>query len=363
MTVTSGAAQDGLRSAGSISADTLDRAVAQGVLTVQQVDLLHSLERTGAPASAAETQDDESFRFIGGFSDIFVTIGLVLFLGALSYFSSGAAGGAGTSFAVALASWLLAEYFTRRRRMALPSIVLLLIFAGSTFITVADLYPDSRNDAFFFQRYLDAGWPAFVAGLATAAATAVHYWRFRVPITIAAGAAALAAAIVGLFFALEPDLAATATMPLVLLCGLATFALAMRFDLSDPGRQTRRTDIAFWLHMLAAPLIVHPLLKGLTGDGDMDTASALSILAIFMVLAFVALVVDRRAILVSGLAYAGYAFGSLIVKAGLSDGVVPLTMLVLGALVLLLSAGWHALRRALLGLLPAALVRRLAPHT
>ena len=48
-------------------------------------------------------------------------------------------------------------------------------------------------------------------------------------------------------------------MPLLLLCGLAVFALAMRFDLSDPKRQTRRTDIAFWLHMLAAPLIVHPL--------------------------------------------------------------------------------------------------------
>ena len=65
----------------------------------------------------------------------------------------------------------------------------------------------------------------------------------------------------------------------------------------------------------------------------------------------------------SGLAYAGFAFSSLVVKAGLSDGVVPLTMLVLGALVLLLSAGWHVLRRTLLSLLPGGLVRRLPPHT
>ncbi len=115
--------------------------------------------------------------------------------------------------------------------------------------------------------------------------------------------------------------------------------------------------------MLAAPLIVHPLVSGLIGDGAMDTASALIILAIFVCLAFVALIVDRRAILVSGLSYAGFAFGSLVMNAGISGGVVPLTMLVLGALVLLLSAGWHALRRAMLPLLPAGLVRGLSPHT
>ena len=183
------------------------------------------------------------------------------------------------------------------------------------------------------------------------------------PITIAAGVAALVAAIVGLLFAVAPNLAEKTFIPLMFLCGLAVFALAMRFDLSDPERQTRRTDIAFWLHMLAAPLIVHPLVSGLFDDGAMDTASALGILAIFVVLALVALVVDRRAILVSGLSYAGFAFGSLVVNAGVSDGVVPLTMLVLGALVLLLSAGWHALRRALLPLLPSGLVRGLSPHT
>ena len=115
--------------------------------------------------------------------------------------------------------------------------------------------------------------------------------------------------------------------------------------------------------MLEAPLIVHPLVSGLVGEGTLDTASALAVLAIFAGLALVALVADRRAILVSGLAYAGFAFSSLVVKAGLSDGVVPLTMLVLGALVLLLSAGWRVLRRTLLPLLPGGLVRRLPPHT
>ena len=39
--------------------------------------------------------------------------------------------------------------------------------------------------------------------------------------------------------------------------GLAIFATAMKFDMSDRNRVTQRTDIAFWLHLLAAPLIVH----------------------------------------------------------------------------------------------------------
>ena len=306
------------------------------------------------------TPDDEQFRFIGGFSDIFVTIGLGLFLGALVYFSSDFVGSAGAGIAAAIASWLLAEYFTRKRRMALPSIVLLLVYALSVFLAVAE----PRQAMSLFSLGLDvSGWPAVFAGLITAAATALHYWRFRVPITIAAGVAALVASIVALFVMLAPDLARQATVPLLFLCGLAVFALAMRFDLSDPARQTRRTDIAFWLHMLAAPLIVHPLVRGLIGDGSLDTTSALTILAIFAGLALVALVVDRRAILVAGLSYAGIAFGSLVASAGLTGVAVPLTLLVLGALVLLLSAGWHALRRLLVPLLPAALVHRLPSHT
>jgi hypothetical protein len=44
-------------------------------------------------------------------------------------------------------------------------------------------------------------------------------------------------------------------------CGLRVFAAAMSFDLSDRDRMTRRSDCAFWLHLLAAPLIVHSLIS------------------------------------------------------------------------------------------------------
>jgi len=346
--------------AGPVSAQTLARAVEQGLLSADQAAALQALEQAGVAAAPAPSADDEQFRFIGGFSDIFVTIGIALFVGALVYFTEAFVGSIGAGLVAAVASWLLAEYFTRKRRMAPPSIVLLLVFAISVFLTVAE--PRHLTRLFSLSAEV-SGWPAFFAGLVTAAATALHYLRFRVPITIAAGMAALTASIVALFVMLAPGLAGKVAAPLVLLCGLGVFALAMRFDLSDPNRQTRRTDIAFWLHMLAAPLIVHPLVSGLVGGGDLDTASALSVLAVFCGLALVALVVDRRAILVAGLSYAGIAFGALVAKAGLDDGAVPLTLLVLGALVLLISAGWQALRRLLVPLMPAALVRRLPPHT
>ena len=345
----------------AISPEALGAAVASGLLSADQAQGLRDLESARTPTLDREPHDDERFRFISGFSDIFVTIGLGLFLGALGYFSRDMIGNAGMFAVIAVANWLLAEYFTRQQRMALPSIVLLLVFAGAVFLAIAEAFNPSQRFGIGLGNH--GGWPIVVAGLATAGATALHYWRFRVPVTIAAGVAALVAAAVGLLFMLAPDFAIQAAKPLLLACGLGVFALAMRFDLSDPLRQTRRTDIAFWLHMLAAPLIVHPLVSSLVGEGGSEAVSAWSILAIFIGLALVALVVDRRAILVSGLSYAGYAFGALVVKAGLSDSVVPLTMLVLGALVLLLSAGWHGLRRGLVPLLPGALARRLPAHT
>ncbi|MHA6641452.1 hypothetical protein [Mesorhizobium sp. A623] len=335
----------------AISADTLSAAVEGDLLTGEQAQALRDLESS---RSASVTRDDEQFRFINGFSDIFVTIGLGLFLGAAAYFGYRLAGQGGMLI-VAVASWLLAEYFTRRRRMALPSIALLLAFSASTFVTVAAWIDaltanTSSND------------PASLVGaaLVTVAAAFVHYRRFHVPITVAAAAGAV---VVGTLRTMSPEAFSAYLTPSLLVCGLLVFALAMRFDLSDPKRQTRRTDIAFWLHMLAAPLIVHPLVSGfIIRPGGADAASAWGILGIFVVLALVAILVDRRAILVSGLSYAGIAFGTLVGGSGLIDSVVPLTMLVLGALVLLLSAGWRALRGFFLGLLPAGFSRWLPSH-
>ena len=56
-------------------------------------------------------------------------------------------------------------------------------------------------------------------------------------------------------------------LPLVFVAGLGVFAFAMRWDMTDPQRETRRSDVAFWLHLLAAPMIAHPLFNWLARDG------------------------------------------------------------------------------------------------
>ena len=65
--------------------------------------------------------------------------------------------------AVAVASWLLAEYFTRKSRMALPSIVLLLAYAGAVFLAVTEALGFPRKlglleDIFRMAGFLSAAW-------------------------------------------------------------------------------------------------------------------------------------------------------------------------------------------------------------
>jgi hypothetical protein len=353
-----------------IASEILTKGVDQGIITAEQAERLRALEGVREPPELPASADDEQLRFIGGFSDIFVTIGLAMFLGAIGYFALLAGGRLGMWIAVAVAAWLLAEFFTRLRRMALPSIVLLIVFALAVFMAAshflgADLVRPRPYYAPSLTAYLlglDPQQPTALGAAAflTVLLTALHYWRFRVPITIAAGCGALTGTVVGLVHGLAPELSRVAHSAVILVCGLAIFVLAMRFDTTDPERLTRRTDIAFWLHLLAAPLIVHSLIRGImTEAAKLDPGSAAAIMLAFLTLSFVAVLIDRRAMLVSGLSYAGFAFWTLIRQAGFSDMTTPVTLLTLGAFVLLLSAGWRPLRAGILDIVPTALTRRL----
>ncbi len=354
-----------------ISDRALDRAVAEAVVTAEQARRLRVIERALAPEIPQESADDESLRFVTGFADLFVTIGLVLFLGALAFMMDAGSGSTPMYAGLAASSWLLAEFFTLKRRMALPSLVLLVVFVWTIFVLSAQIFaallpghagtsvpvgllPTARD-------YLPLG----LAAAVTATLAAIHYIRFRVPITIAAGTAALCILALAIAVGVMPKVGETALNIVLFVCGLAVFALAMRFDMSDPQRATRRTDIAFWLHLLAAPLIVHPLISiFLHGvDSRLDVRAAIGVIWIFLALGVVAVIIDRRAMLVSGLVYAGIAIATVVRSLGLEHQVYPLAAaaLALGAFILLLSAGWAPLRRALLKRLPPRLAGRL-PH-
>jgi len=356
----------------------IEAAVASGALTPEAAQALRD---SVAARRRAPAVDEESFRLLTGFNDIFVSIAAILLLVAVGWIAASMSstllghpdtegswiGGSPNMMryfgatalcsgaAVAATSWALAEYFTRRRRMALPSILLLATFALATGSALAGLFqvilPDSTAEGMAIRTAL--------AALLTAGATYLHWRRFQVPITVAALTGALVVTLVNIVFAFVPG-TRDAWLWVLLVAGIAVFAFAMSWDMLDRRRVTRASDVAFWLHLAAAPMIAHPIfnLIGVIG-GDIAPIKALLVLGLYIVFGIVALAIDRRALLVSSLAYVLYALAELFRQFGAVGLNVALTALVIGSALLMLSAFWHPIRRQIVALLPGDLQMRL----
>lgn len=355
----------------------IDAAVASGALSPVAAQALRD---SVAANRAAPAVDEESFRLVTGFNDIFVTIAAILLLVAVGWFGfalgrtlmplpavygPAADGpmqrmvGTGTCFAgllVAATAWGLAEFFTRRRRMALPSIVLLGAWvygvAGCLFGGLFLLLRDGNQPRL-------ATLLAALVGSVVAGAAWLHWRRFHVPITIAALTGALIGTVLCLLLTILPQ-TRLVLLSLLLLAGVAVFAFAMWWDISDRTRTTRRSDVAFWLHLSAAPMIAHPVFN-LLGvlNGDPDVGRALLVLLLYGLFGLVALAVDRRALLVSGLLYVLYALAGLFSQVGAVSLNIALTALIIGSALLLLSAFWQSARRQVVSRLPGGLQARL----
>ena len=353
------------------SQQELDDAVASGVISAEAADALraHVQGQRALPIA-----DEEQFRLITGFNDIFVSIAAAILLFALGWIGQSIGKAANlvvdpngpsplAPAFVAAAAWGLALFFTAKRRMALPSILLLLSFVIGTFATAMfTLMLGAGPDALDNNPAL-AGGLAAVSGAIAAGAAWLHWRRFHVPITIAAGAAAVASIAVGLLVAAlgpnAPDLK-NIILGLTLFLGIGVFLFAMWWDGSDRARLTRRSDVAFWLHLLAAPMIVHPVftLLGLN-DGHATVGEGLVVIVLYVALGLTALAIDRRALLVSALAYVLFAMQQLFRQFGAVELNVALTALIIGSALLMLSAFWHQARRAIVRPLPESLRDRL----
>jgi hypothetical protein len=251
--------------------------------------------------------------------------------------------------------------------MALPSILLLLAFVGgvlvtSAFVLVQIIGPDRFNDS-TNNDLLGAVVGGISAAIAAVAAW-LHWIRFRVPITIAAGAAAVCGLFLAILIAIvqpgDSQAAKNLILGFVLLLGIGVFLFAMWWDSSDRARITRRSDVAFWLHLLAAPMIAHPIftLMGVN-NGTIGTGEGLLVVALYILFGLTALAVDRRALLVSALAYVLFALTELFKRFGAVELNVALTALIIGSALLLLSAYWHQARRLIVTKLPSGVQARL----
>jgi hypothetical protein len=343
----------------------IEAAVAQGILTADQAARLRALALPGlAPDERQEPSidpDDERFRLIGGFNDVFVTIGVVLLVSALFALSSTLGFRIGFAGVALIAAWGLSEIFSTRMRLALPSIALALMFSGAgAFLALTTGGTALNASGIVIDKY--SGILVLLFGLGAVLSAAVHERRFHVPIDAAIAAAGLVCAITGALMAIAPDWTQANKSLLIALFGIGIFAAAVRVDASDRRRLTRRSDVAFWLHLLAAPMIVHAAIPFVSGPvTSLGVGQAVGILVVFVLLGLVALVIDRRALLVSGLAYAGFAIAYLLSESVAKGMTLSLTLLGLAILVLGLSAGWRRLRRAILPVLPLGRFRQLVP--
>lgn len=351
-----------------VDRDDLKAAISAGILSEQQAVSLSSLSDSRRGARQDLAPGDEPFELFKGFNEIFIVIGLIILAAGWASLSAVIFSGTITNpqqMAVpyglvgAVVVWILSEYFVRKRRMVAPAIALSVLFALNAAFSLT---------AYFAQPFMVAQedfsslpWPFALGTVAL-----VLYWlRFRVPF-------ALAMIAVGMFIVAILVAATTSGTPssptdmfllsaggpfawITLVLGAAVFVCAMFFDMSDPHRVTRRSANGFWLHVVAAPALVNTLaLTLLSQDSFFGNVMLVALLIVF---AFVAIIIDRRSFLIAAIGYIVALSTTLLEGEGAAT-----TVLLLGAILLLLGALWEKIRARLLKRLPAFIpIQKLPP--
>lgn len=339
----------------------LRAAVAAGIITEAQAAELTALAHDRAGKRAALPAEDEPFEFFRGFAEIFIAVGLLILLAGIALLLS-VVGGIAILIAIpaimAAIAWWMARYFTLKRRMNLPSMVLVSAYACGIYVSAL---------TFLGQMSLGLRGVALVAALVTVGAVALWFRRFKLPFAMfVLGVFGLLAtyalftqygsarridleSLDGWAKLLAPRLDLTLAS---LVFGVVAFAGAMWFDLRDRYRIGRHAATAFWLHLLAGAALVNTIAANLYQRGA--TASILPLVIALCLFALVALVIDRRSMLTAGTAYiAAVIYWAVAGAGGASIRDWALILILLGLFFTLLGTWWVPLRGALMRALPS----------
>jgi hypothetical protein len=335
--------------------EDLRAAVAAGIVTEAQAASFSALASSRAGKRNALPAEDEPFEFFRGFSEIFISIGLVILLsgivGLVTIMSAGLLLSA-VPLITAILAWWFAGYFTLKRRMTLPSMVLATAFGvGLVTFIFTTITPGIENGRMV---------SILGFGLATAGMIA-WYVRFRLPFaafltgcfalgvvySVTASGSTLYAILgsssgyAALFDLGKSPAFASAT----LIFGVGAFLVGMWFDTRDPHRLGRHSATAFWCHLLAAPALVNTVaITLLNGGGTGFLAVALVLITVL------ALVIDRRSFLTAAIAYIAIVIGWVM---GDGDGTQWIfILLLLGAFITAIGTWWVQLRGWLMGAVP-----------
>ncbi len=337
--------------------DDLDTSIADGIITPEQA----------AAIRARRAANDEPFKLVSNFGDVFLCVGL-LFV----YWSQGAflrladVPTLWVNVGFAVLFWLIAEFFVFGARRKFPAVVAILLFAMSVHDAASLWLGDISLRGMVF---------GYVAGIESnvrvvehlgvvTAALFVALLRFRQPIIVLG----LGLCATLLAFTLARQYMAETPARLVLAgCGIAFLVIGFILDMRDRARTGMYHEWALWLFVLGSPLTVHPIFLGLIGEQLAATGTrsfnefirldiegliwAVTALATgFMLLG---LLLDRRSLVASTLLYLSAILTYATFRSGLgistAAAIVPLTI---GILVILLGVGWDHARAALLRIVP-----------
>lgn len=341
-------------------AGDLRAAVAAGILSEAQAASVTAIANDRAGKRAAMPAEDEPFEFFRGFSEIFVSIGLIILLTGIALMLGVFGGLAMLSLLPLICAaicWWWAGYFTLKRRMNLPSMVLATAFGAGIYLSAITILGQANVPL----RTTVVG--AFVLA---AIGMAVWYRRFRLPFsafvlgvfalgaiyTLTASIDALGGFVSGSrngldgFFDLrESPQFAFATLGFGIVC----FIVGMWFDTRDPYRLGRHAATAFWLHLLAAPALVNTVALTLYNTGG-TTGIGLLIVAL-AIITVLALVIDRRSFLTAAIAYIALVIAWIVGDSG-DFGTWTFILILLGGIITAIGTWWVPLRSYVMRVLP-----------
>lgn len=354
------------------SDNDLTEAVAAGVIPA---DAAHALRARVAERRHLPRVDEEHYRILDGGNDGFVALAAVLLMagfGNIGWVSSHIMAGV----LVAASAWGLAEYFVRVRRQTLTGIILSIAFFGGVvatmIIALLEGQPNWGMNGF-------AGAGAAIFPIASGA-TWLFWRRFAVPFAmglVALGAVfAVMAGAISVMAGANPFGILSVIYPIMLLCGLGTFAFAMRWDLSDRDRVTDRHEVGFWVHSVAGGFVVQAVLYLVGASGSpyspmmpmspwalltaTSAGSATTILVMVALFTVVGLAIDRRSLIHASIGALLFALVGLFARGGAYATAFGWAALVTGGGLLALSVWWQAARRAIVPML-GGLADRLPP--
>ena len=335
-------------------------AVSDGAVSGADADAFRSYV-----ASRSRHTDEEEFHLFKGFNDVFVALASLLLFSGIIWFSAdlGVIAACLLVMAVAVA---LSEYFTLRKRLALSSILYVLAFSIAAAAGLfRAFWPDSwmgAGDRLVQMMHMSAKFGILLALSCGALAAALFWWRYRVPIAVAVGVVFLGATLYYAWVLFSPfdDPALGANIVLFVL-GIGAFSFAMYWDVSDPGRTSLQSDVAFWLHLIAAPSIAHPIFWWVqSGLLPADWLEATAVVGCYLCLAYVAVLVNRRAIMVAASAYLIGAVAWYFNQ--LSDVYnFAIALVLIGGLFLAMAVWWSTIRAAVIRYLPRAVRSLVVP--